>query len=221
MKETILFSNVNGDITSQNEECSFNSNTTSLLKKAIENNQNLVFINAPGFENDNLYFEKILRCFNKIGINFLNAIEIYNDSKIEEFKSFPKNRVYFLMGGNPLTQFELIKKYDLTEELKNYNGVVIGFCAGAINLSKYSIITTDDDFDTPLSYDGIGRVDISVEPHFYLDDSAFTKNRIKEINDFCKKLKTNIYAIPDLSVINVIDNKIEFYGEIYKYKNVK
>ena len=74
MKETILFSNVNGDITSQNDECSFNSNTTSLLKKAIENNQNLVFINGPGFENDNLYFEKILRCFNKIGIKFSNTI---------------------------------------------------------------------------------------------------------------------------------------------------
>lgn len=217
MKETILFSNVNGDITSQNDECSFNSNTTSLLKKAIENNQNLVFINAPGFENDNLYFEKILRCFNKIGINFLNAIEIYDDSKIEEFKSFPKNRVYFLMGGNPLTQFELIKKYNLTEELKNYNGVVIGFCAGAINLSKHSIITTDDDFDTPLSYDGIGRVDISVEPHFYLDDSAFTKNRIKEIDGFCKVLKTEIYAIPDESAIDILGDSIGFYGEIYKY----
>lgn len=217
MKETILFSNVNGDITSQNEECSFNSNTTSLLKKAIENNQNLVFINAPGFENDNLYFEKIIKCFNKIGINFLNAIEIYDDSKIEEFKSFPKNRVYFLMGGNPLTQFELIKKYDLTEELKNYNGVVIGFCAGAINLSKHSIITTDDDFDTPLSYDGIGRVDISVEPHFYLDDSAFTKNRLKEIDGFCQALNTEIYAIPDESAIDILGDSIGFYGEIYKY----
>ena len=59
MKETILFSNVIGDITSQNEECSFNPNTISLLRNAVQNNQNLVFINAPGFENDNLYFKKI------------------------------------------------------------------------------------------------------------------------------------------------------------------
>ena len=41
MKETILFSNVIGDITSQNEECSFNKNTICLLANAISNNQNL------------------------------------------------------------------------------------------------------------------------------------------------------------------------------------
>ena len=36
-------------------------------------------------------------------------------------------------------QLALIKKYDLIEDLKNYEGLVIGFCAGAINLSKHSI----------------------------------------------------------------------------------
>ena len=215
MKQTVLFSNVIGNIYDPTDDCSFNANLTKVLKEAISGDENLVFINAPGFKNDDLYFSQMIKCFEKIGISFKNKIEISNDSKIDEFKSFPKNRVYFLMGGNPLTQFELIKKYDLTGELKNYNGVVIGFCAGAINLSKHSIITTDDEFDTPLSYDGIGRVDISVEPHFYLDNSAFTKNRLKEIKEFCEKLKTNIYAIPDLSVINIIDDKIEFLGEIY------
>lgn len=217
MKETILFSNVIGDITSQDEECAFNPNTISLFRNSIQNNQNLVFINAPGFENDNLYFDKILKCFNKIGINFDRTIEISDDSKLEEFQSFPQNRVYFLMGGNPLTQLALIKKYDLIEELKNYDGLVIGFCAGAINLSKHSIITTDDDFEEPLYYNGINRVNITVEPHFYLDDSDFTKNRLKEIGKFCKTLNTEIYAIPDESAIDIIDDSIGFYGEVYKY----
>ena len=217
MKQTVLFSNVIGDIYDPASDCSFNSNLIKVLKNSISGDESLVFINAPGFENDNLYFSQMIKCFEKIGISFKNTIEISNDSKIEEFKSFPQNRVYFLMGGNPLTQFELIKKYELVNELKNYEGLVIGFCAGAINLSKHSIITTDDEFDKSQSYDGINRIDISIEPHFYLDDSSFTQNRINEINGFCKNLKTNIYAIPDLSVINVIDDKIEFYGEVYKY----
>jgi len=217
MKETILFSNVIGDITSKNDECSFNKNTICLLINSIQSNQNLVFINAPGFLNDDLYFQKILRCFEKIGITFAKTIEISDDSKIEELAKFPQNRVYFLMGGNPLTQFELIKKYNLTDELKNYNGLVIGFCAGAINLSKHSIITSDDDFDKPFSYDGIGRINISVEPHFQLDDSKFTKNRIKEINNFCKVLNTEIFAIPDESAIDILDDSVGFYGKIYKY----
>ena len=217
MKETILFSSVIGDITALDEDCSFNPNLVCILRSANCENKNLVFINAPGFNNDHLYFDKIIKCFNKIGINFKTSIEISDMSKIEDFKSFPKDRVYFLMGGNPLTQFELIKNYNLLEELKNYNGLVIGFCAGAINLSKYSIITTDEDFKTPISYTGIGRVDISVEPHFHLDDSEFTKNRLKEINNFCKTLKTEIYAIPDKSAIDVLGDSVGFYGEIYKY----
>lgn len=217
MKETILFSNVIGDITSPNEECSFNPNTICLFRNAINNNKNLVFINAPGFENDNLYFDKILKCFKKIDIEFANTIEISDDSKIEEFKFFPQNRVYFLMGGNPLTQLALIKKYNLIEELKNYDGLVIGFCAGAINLSKHSIITTDDDFKEPLYYNGINRIDITIEPHFYLDDSEFTRNRLKEINTFCKVLQTEIYAIPDKSAVDILGDSIGFYGEIYKY----
>lgn len=217
MKETILFSNVIGDITSQNEECSFNPNTISLLRNSIKNNQNLVFINAPGFENDNKYFDKILKAFDKIGVKFANVIEISDASKLDEFASFPQNRVYFLMGGNPLTQLALIKKYNLIEELRNYDGLVIGFCAGAINLSKHSIITTDDEFDEPLYYNGINRINITIEPHFYLDDSEFTQNRLKEIDNFCKTLNTEIYAIPDESAIDVLGDSIGFYGKIYKY----
>ena len=217
MKETILFSNVIGDITSSNEECSFNPNTTCLLRNAIKNNQNLVFINAPGFKNDCLYFDKILKCFDKIGITFNNVIEISDNSKINEFANFPQNRVYFLMGGNPLTQYKLIKQYNLLEELKNYGGLVIGFCAGAINLSKYSIITSDNDFSEPIYYNGINRIDITVEPHFYIDDSEFTKNRIKELNEFSKTLNTEIYAMPDKSAIDIRGDSIGFYGEIYKY----
>lgn len=217
MKETILFSNVIGDISALDEDCSFNPNLVCILHNSNCENKNLVFINAPGFNNDHLYFDKIIKCFSKIGINFKTSIEISDMSKIEDLKSFPKDRVYFLMGGNPLTQFELIKNYNLLEELKNYNGLVIGFCAGAINLSKHSIITTDEDFKTPISYTGIGRVDISVEPHFHLDDSEFTKNRLKEINNFCKTLKNEIYAIPDKSAIDVLGDSIGFYGEIYKY----
>lgn len=217
MKQTILFSNVIGDITALDSDCSFNKHLTNVLLNADINNCNLVFINAPGFENDNLYFDKILDCFNKIGIKFNSAIEISDNSKINDLKDFPNNRVYFLMGGNPLTQYQLIKDYNLEKELKNYSGVVIGFCAGAINLSKYSIITSDDDFKNPQYYNGINRIDISIEPHFYLDNSAFTKNRVKEINYFCKQLNINIYALPDLSVINIIDNKMEVFGDVYKY----
>ena len=218
MKQTILFSNVVGSIYSdKTTDCEFNPNLQKVLKQSIKPNSNLVFINAPGFINDNLYFSKIINCFEKANIHFDNTIELSDNTKVKQFENFEKqNRVYFLMGGNPITQLELIKFYNLEQTLKNYDGIVIGFCAGAINLSKYSIITSDGDFEKPFWYNGLNRIEISIEPHFDYDDTDFTKNRINEINTFCKQLDTNIYAIPDKSVIN-IKQDIEYLGEIYKF----
>ena len=90
--------------------------------------------------------------------------------------------------------------------------MVIGFCAGAINLSKYSIITSDDDFDKPNSYDGIAREDICIEPH-YNDANDGTRNN--ELNVFSKRYNTKIYCIPDESII-YFENGIRFEkGKIY------
>ena len=72
MKQTILFSNVLGDISSKNEDCSFNQNLINAIQNSNCNDKNLVFINAPGFENDDLYFNKILNCFKKIDFHFDN-----------------------------------------------------------------------------------------------------------------------------------------------------
>ena len=218
MKQTILFSNVVGNIYSdKTTDCEFNLNLQKVLKNSIKPNSNLVFINAPGFVNDHLYFAKIQNCFDKMGVFFDNAIELSDTTKQTQFQNFPtKNRVYFLMGGNPITQLELIKFYKLEQTIKNYKGIVIGFCAGAINVSKYSIITSDGDFEKPFWYHGLGRIEISIEPHFDYDDTDFTKNRITELNNFCKQLETNIYAIPDKSVINISED-MQFLGEIYKF----
>ena len=116
------------------------------------------------------------------------------------------------MGGNPLTQMEIIKKFNLENRIKEHNGLVIGFCAGAINLSKYSIITTDEDFDKCQSYEGIGRIKLIIEPHYNVSDD---ENRNKEIKDFAKQYNQTIYAVPDESIIVVEDYNIIEYGKIY------
>lgn len=218
MKTTIFFSNVIGDICSENcvSECEFNEHSANLFKRFVKSGQNLVFVNAPGFANDNLWFDSTIESFKKIGINFANSIQVDEKTNAVQFESFPKeNRVYFLMGGNPLTQKKIIEKFSLNETLKSFDGVVIGFCAGAINLSKHSIITSDDDFLEPLVYDGIERVQISVEPHFKLDDTDFTKNRLKELFGFCEKIDSSIHAIPDTSCILIQNENVEFYGDVY------
>ena len=58
------------------------------------------------------------------------------------------------------------------------------------------------------------RYEKSLSKYATLDKDA---KRLKEINNFCKTLKTEIYAIPDKSAIDVLGDSIGFYGEIYKY----
>lgn len=219
MKQTILFSNVKGDITADFCKCEFYPNLAKILKSSIKNNSNLVFINAPGFQNDYLYLDRILECFDKIGVVFDNIIELSDKIKHAELKSFPEeNRVYFLMGGNPITQLDIIKEHNLLDTLKDCDDLVIGFCAGAINLSRHSIITSDDDFDTPFSYDGVKRIDLVIEPHFKMDKSKFTKNRIAELTTFANQLNCDIVALPDSSCIHIVGAKTIYHGKVYTFK---
>ena len=101
MKTTILFSNMLGDITSDNcvNECYFNENVSNLLMKYVKDNSNLVFINAPGFKNDHLYYEATVNAFKKLNINFASAIELSNETEISTLTEFPKSdRVYFFLS---------------------------------------------------------------------------------------------------------------------------
>lgn len=215
--KTLLFSNIIGDVTNGDSVVRFNDYMEEYLAKNISSNSKLLFINAPRLGGENNYLSNILNCFSEIGVSFSNILVLddsTSNTELEDFNKADGETVYFLMGGNPLTQMEIIKKFDLTDSIRNYEGLVIGFCAGAINLSKYSIITTDDDFDKPQSYDGIGRVPIVVEPH-YNDNKDAARN--EEIKNFEKELNEKIYAIPDTSIIVVEDGLVKEFGKIYHF----
>ncbi len=218
MKKTLLLSNIVGDITKDNNEIvDFNNYAKKYLAKNIPLNSKLLFINAPGLGGEDNYLTNILKCFARIGVGFSEILDLSAntpDDALEKFDKASGETIYFLMGGNPLAQMEIIKKFNLFDTIKNYEWLVIGFCEGAINLSKYSIITTDDDFDRPQSYEGIGRVPIVVEPH-YTNDNDTVRN--EEINSFAKELNEKIYAIPDASVIIVENNSMQELGKIYHF----
>lgn len=220
MKKTILFSN----IIWQEKDSRFNNYMEEYLKENVKQHSNLVFINAPGIGEDETYLSIITSCFKNINITFDNILDVeFNTQKeyIEDFIKEKENIVYFLMGGNPLTQYDIILQNNLAEIIKEYEGIVIGFCAGAINLSKYSIITTDEDFKENCSYKGIGRVELIIEPHYNVDEKNMKElnTRNDEIIKFAKKYDMNIYAIPDESMIVVENDNVIKFGKIYNFKN--
>ena len=219
MKETLLFSNVVGDIFWQNNSnLRFNKHMEEYLKTNIDSTYNLVFVNAPGLGGEENYLDNIVTCFQNIGIKFNDILDVKVSSEYDKIKDYIANHdriIYFLMGGNPITQMQIIDKFKLREEIKKHDGLVIGFCAGALNLSKYAIITTDEDFkEAGMSYLGVGRVPLIIESHY---NSTTDEKRNSELYDFAKKYNERIYAIPDSSMIIVKNNEIIEYGKIYYF----
>lgn len=217
-KKTLLFSNIVGDVMQNDANISFNKFMEEYLIENIAPNSKLIFIDAPGLGGEDNYLPNILKCFTKIGIEFADVIKLDYDSTKDAVNAIPETdnkKVYFLMGGNPLAQMEIIKKLDLIDTIREYDGLVIGFCAGAINLSKYSIITSDEDFDKPQGYNGINRVSIIVEPHYNGNND---EKRNAEIKEFAKKYNETIYAIPDESIIIMEDDDLKEVGKIYHFQ---
>ncbi len=215
IKKTLLFSNIIGNIMENNQSVRFNGNMTEYILRNVDNEYSMIFIDAPGLGGEENYLPNILRCFDKIDISFKDILYINNETTKEDVDNFiaQNNKIlYFLMGGNPYTQFEIINKLDLKEPIKNHLDLVIGFCAGAINLSKYSIITTDEDFEITDSYYGIGREEICVEPHY---NNLNDNKRNDELKRFSNIYNTKIYCIPDESIIYFENGKLYEKGNIY------
>lgn len=216
--KTLLFSNIIGDVT-LDTDVSFNDSMIEYLKYNIDSRYSMIFFDAPGLGGEENYLSNILKCFNRIGITFKEVLKIDENTLLNEFEEFYKNNekcILFLMGGNPYTQIKIIDKLGIRNIIKNHGDVVIGFCAGAINLSKYSIISSDDDFEKPDSYYGIGRENICIEPHYNNPDDD---KRNKELKQFSRKYNINIYCIPDESIIYFEYGKKYEKGTIYTINN--
>ena len=214
-KKTLFFSNIVRNIMIDEENGRFNDFMTEYLKKNINNEYSMIFINAPGIGGEEYYLKNMMRCFEKAGIKLKAVLDVEPNTTREELDAFinaNEKIFFFLMGGNPYSQMETIERLDLKETIKGFNGLVIGFCAGTINLSKFSIITSDEDFKDPDTYLGIGREDICIEPHY---TSADNDKRNGEILDFSKKYNTKIYCVPDESIIYFENGKKTELGKIY------
>lgn len=219
--KTILFSNVMGDVFDKSAKVSFLPKMKEIVSSWGLKNPEIVYVDAPMEGYDNMaVFDNIKKCFAEItGSENIHFVGTGCDSLVVENES---NTIYFLTGGNPLTQREIIKEKKLGEQIKNAK-FCIGFCAGAMNLSKYGILTSDDDFETPMVYKSLGRVDISIEPHFNFEWQAQNEpekyqKRLGELRVFVGQIKEPIYAIPDTSFIYVDEGRISEFGEIIKFE---
>lgn len=209
---TYIFSSFDKDIRF-NEVANYFKNDMVLYK-------NIVFIpaNFENMEKVNGYANIDVSWFKEIGIN-LNGITVLNDTmtKEEMFRSIENADIIFLMGGDTLKQNDFLMKNDLKPIIKTFKKVVIGISAGAINLSNISLCSKDeeDGVEKTITYEGIGRINYTIEPHFDIDNKVLLQNELYPLSE-----KMTIYGLPNNTGVRIINKNFEIlYGDFYKILN--
>lgn len=209
---TYIFSSLDKDIR-------FNE-VANYFKNDMTRYKNIVFVpaNFENMEKVNGYANIDVSWFKEIGIN-LNGITVLNDTmtKEEMFRSIENADIIFLMGGDTLKQNDFLMKNDLKPIIKTFKKVVIGISAGAINLSNISLCSKDeeDGVEKTITYEGIGRINYTIEPHFDIDNKILLQNELYPLSE-----KMTIYGLPNNTGVRIIDSNFEIlYGDFYKILN--
>lgn len=202
----------------------FGGKTSEFFKKDLMDASNIVFIPGGNGKNNKTdrYVNTDINWFKEIGIDFKKVVILDTTMKKEKMKlEINEADVIFLMGGNTLAQNNFLINYDLKQPIKDFDGVVIGVSAGAINLGEISLCSKDisEGVNETKMYEGIGRIKYTFEPHFNLKNTELLKNELYPISN-----KIDIYGLPNDGGVKIQDEKfIIIKGNIYliKEKNVE
>ena len=216
------------------ENNAFGHGIGDMLKNEIKHTNSVVYI-PGGLHKVQIIKEKFvpdfIEQFKKIGIEFdKNIIITYDLTPEEAQKAVREAGFVFLMGGDPFMQKEICEKLGLIEELKNYDGVMMGFSAGAMLMSKYIIITPCSDIYPDFHIEeGLDLDGISIYPHNNTSEeeypnTLFVRGETYQKDDLIKVAKEygNYYLLQDnvredglvdVSIIKSTDGNLELYTE--------
>lgn len=212
---------VNGKKERVAKEISNNNFFLDNLKSKIEDQDNFIFIasNPNSYEITDSFAYNTFKSFSLSGILFKKLI-ILDDRNFLEWKSIIENAdVIFLAGGDTLTQMKMFNTNNLTEILKNFEGVIIGQSAGSINLADeaYCSPENEDELKNERYWKGLGLTNINIEPHY--DREVEFKDRFHEKILIEDSMIKPFIAIPDGSYIYDDGLNQILYGEGYLYNN--
>lgn len=205
-----------------------------MFKTELKTTKNIVYI--PGGADKlekvkNKYVPLFTEHFRNVGIVFENINIITPELEVNRAKEMIDNADFImLMGGCPFKQKELCKNLHILDNLKNYKGLMLGFSAGAMLMSKYIIITPcSEEYPDFRIEEGLNLDEISIYPHnntsseeypeiLNIGDETYKKEDLlkvaKEFGEYyLLQDNLNIDNQYDVSLIKSVNGYIEFYKE--------
>ena len=154
--------------------------------------------------------------FFKFGLkeNQIHWVNYFTDSKAEIEEKIEKSNILLLTGGAPDLMMKRIKEFKLKSLLKNYQGLMIGYSAGAmIQLDTYHI-TPDADYPQFAYKSGLGCLQgFAIEPHY-----RATKIQKQSIEKVREEKQIPVYAIYENGGIIVEEGKKSFFGQVERFE---
>lgn len=161
-----------------------------------EHDWNRLYKKGQGIE----YAEHI-QCFRKYGIqeNQIEWVRYFSDSKEDILNKIEQSNILMLTGGDPVCMMKRIKELRLKPILKKYQGVMIGYSAGAmVLLDQYHMDTS--------YYSGIGCLSgFDIEVHY---------EGLKVQKQAIENSKIPMYGIGDNAGIIIDEGKMTFFGNV-------
>lgn len=201
-----------------------NNGIVNSLKESLPIRNSIVFIASDpnNYEKVDKYSNVTFKSFELSNLKFDNCYTLDNRNADSTKELIENSNMIFLSGGDTVTQNKFFKSINLKELLKDYNGVILGVSAGAINLADnvYDSPETIEDVNKPHTFEGLSKTNINVEPHFVLDTTNFSEDELVQRNEVLKEsYNREIYALVDGSHILINNKEDILYGEGYLIKD--
>ena len=197
------------------------------LKKALPGPCRALFVcsdpDRPGLTYG--FAEDMAGSFGEIGITFTAAEVLERENQDRCGELVGRADLIFLVGGHVPTQNEFFQEIDLREELRNWDGVLVGVSAGSMNAAEAVYAQPEEpgeaiDPDYQRFLPGLGLTRLNIIPHYNQDkDWTLDGMRLYEDITYADSAGRRFYVLVDGSYILGRDGREELRGEAYLIEN--
>lgn len=172
-------------------------------------------------KNDRMFFGDgacmgVINMLKSCGVGIREAILLDDRVDTQTAKSAIESAdVVYLLGGDPITQYEFIESIGCVDLLRQFNGTIFGVSAGSMNCAKNVVYFSEDGENSLVNYGGFGISPIYVYPHF----STNNEELISQLKQLSKDVI--VFALPNDSYIKIFNDKTKLVGKCYLFADKK
>lgn len=197
------------------------------LKKALPGPCRALFVCSDPDRPDRTrgFAEDMRSSFARIGVRFthVQVLERANQERCGELIAGAE--LIFLVGGHVPTQNEFFQEIDLREELRNWDGVLVGVSAGSMNAAGVVYAQPEEpgeavDPEYRRFLPGLGLTKTMLLPHYQMvRDTVLDGLRLYEDITYADSVGRRFYVLVDGSYLLGKYGGEELRGEAYLIEN--